>query len=171
MRYNASLTKHHDGASRAHVARYAIAKGFITPGDTVIDATCGTGYGSTFISDVAGKVLAYDQVDKLTQTADNVEYTKCDLEKPFEFPECDVSISLETLEHLENPILLVRELQGASRKWFIFSVPLNEEPGGNPFHKQVFTKTSALQMVANPLWAMYHSFMQGNHIIGIMYRI
>lgn len=174
MRYNASLTNFNDGASRAHLARYFVARGFILSSDFVIDAACGTGYGSELLANIAKQIYAFDQLDKIKETDfNNIEYKKIDLESVYEYPKADVVISLETIEHLspEGAKNFIDCVLKKTRKFFIFSVPLFEKLGANPFHKQVFpTKDHIWNLVQREGWKPFHSYMQGNHLIGIMWR-
>ena len=172
MRYNASLTKLDDGATRAHLVRYFFARGFVSPGDTVMDAACGTGYGSRLLADVAETVCAVDQLENIKEEwqQDNIMYLESDMNKKANYPEVDILVSLETLEHLETPEVFIDMMKDRIKKFFIYSVPLNEEPGANPFHLQTFTKNSILALVERTGMKHFHTLMQGNHYIGAMYR-
>lgn len=170
MRFNASLTNFKDGASRAHLARYYLARGYVDFGDRVIDAACGTGYGSKLLLNVASNVYGFDQVEKIKH--EGVIYKQVDLAKFEDYPQAEVAVSLETLEHLteDGAKQFVSNLLENTTKFFIFSVPLGEEPGGNPFHQQVFNKNSIWRLVKTDGWAPFHKYMQGNHLIGVMYN-
>lgn len=174
MRYNVSLVNFEDGASRAHLMRYFVARGFISPDDKVIDAACGTGYGTKLISEITkNTIYAFDQIEKLRHEAENIIYRKVDLSQKYQYPHADVAISLETIEHLtpEGAKNFIDSILELTSKFFIFSVPLGETLGANPFHLQVFpTKDHAWRMVAREGWKPFHSVMQGNHLIGIMYN-
>lgn len=175
MRYNVSLDNFKDGTSRAHMIRYYFARGFVGPEDTVKDAACGTGYGSKLLSEVAKTVYAYDQLDKINYESDNLIYSKADLETQITYYETDITISLETIEHLtkEGSEHFVQRMLERTRKWFIFSVPLGEDltiENANPWHKQSFTQSSIRQLVQHNGWMEYHSLMQGNHFLGVMRR-
>lgn len=172
MRYDVPLDNYDDGAGRAHLIRYYVARGIVEPLDEVIDVACGTGYGSELISRVATKVYSYDQLDKIRYHGeiDNIEYQKVDLETFDNYPEVDVSISLETIEHLNNPRAMIQNVLKKTKRLFIFSVPLDEEPGANPFHLQTFNKNSIWEIVMMPGWKQFHTLMQGNHLIGIIWK-
>lgn len=172
MRYDVSLTNFNDGASRAHLIRYFFARGFVTPEDEVIDSACGTGYGSMMLSKVAKKVYAFDQLDEIRYKENNIEYQKVDLASQYDYPDVDVAISLETIEHLtqEGSRVFLDSLLPHVRKMFVFSVPLHEEPGANPFHLQTFNEGSAWTTVLRPGWKQFHTLMQGNHLLGVLWR-
>lgn len=171
MRYNTSLTNYKDGATRAHLARYFVAKSYIELGDDVIDAACGTGYGSLVISPICNKVYAYDQIDSIKGN-DSIIYTKANFEEPIAFPEADVAISLETIEHLtkDGSRKFITNLLEHTKRFFIYSVPLEEELGENPFHQQVFNSFTIRDLVKTDGWQEFHSYMQGNHFICVMWR-
>ena len=110
-RYNVDLQKKKFvGADSAHIARYIVARGLIRPGDHVLDAACGTGYGSRFLKQVATKVWGFDYSDEALKHAelrhtlgDGIEFNKADFNTHVDYPEVDVSVSLETVEHLKEP--------------------------------------------------------------------
>lgn len=174
MRYDVNIEAFHDGASRAHLIRYYVARGCVEPGDKVIDAACGTGYGSELLSRVVDKVYSFDQLDSIKYKGDinNIEYQKVNLEHFKDFPEADVGISLETIEHLPygGAKRFMGSLLSKLKRFFIFSVPLNEVSGANPFHKQTFNESQAWEMVNFPGWKPFHTLMQGNHLMGVLYR-
>lgn len=173
MRYNASPENLDDGATRAHLIRYFFAKGFVSPKMSVLDIASGTGYGSRLLAEVADVVYAFDQIDDINQEhrRENIIYTKHDLNQAYDYPDVDVFVCLETLEHLEMPKVLLDSAMPHVRKFFVYSVPLDEVPGANPFHVQQFTKNSILNLVHREGWKEFHSLMQGNHYLGVMYRL
>ncbi len=144
--------------SDAHVARYQWATHFVRPGDTVLDAACGLGYGSYLIQTgtMAARTLGIDgsayAVDYATANfgtmVSNLKFQAGMLPEVLRgIPDhsIDVVISFETLEHIDaNKELLVefhRVLTPAGR--LITSVPndwsdeTGEDP--NPFHLHVYT--------------------------------
>ena len=168
--YNANL-KNPSGADRAHISRYLLARGFVNPGEIVVDAACGTGYGSRLLAEVAKHVYGYDIdfnaiVIASKNKPKNITFSTVSLENA-NIKSCDVIVSLETIEHLTDPKSVIRKFYRRARRGLIFSVPLGEEKGANPFHKSVFTKGDILGLVGSAGWKMFHSFMQGNHFIGI----
>jgi len=163
--------KNPSGADNAHIARYLLARGFVNPGEIVVDAACGTGYGSRLLAEVAKFVHGYD-IDRravsvaVSRKTDNTAFHVTDLERG-DIVRCDVAVSIETLEHLVNPENLVKKFYRRANRLFVFSVPLNEEAGANPFHNTTFTRDSIVKLVTDCGWKMFHSFMQGNHFIGV----
>lgn len=142
--------------SDAHVFRYDLASKYIRPGDVVLDAACGLGYGSYLLS-VLTKARFITGIDG---SAGGIEYAKTNYLRSdilrFQegyLPDClnafpdhsvDCVISFETLEHVDNPELLLAEfyrvLTPGGR--IICSVPndWSDESGEdpNPFHFHVY---------------------------------
>jgi 2-polyprenyl-3-methyl-5-hydroxy-6-metoxy-1,4-benzoquinol methylase len=144
--------------SDAHVARYQWAASFVRPGDNVLDAACGLGYGSYLLQTgtMAARTLGIDgSAYAIDYACTNFGSVVPDLEfRGGMLPEAlkgiadhsvDVVISFETLEHVEDNISLLAEfhrvLTPAGR--IIVSVPndWSDETGTdpNPFHLHVYT--------------------------------
>jgi SAM-dependent methyltransferase len=144
--------------SDAHVARYELARRFVRPGDRVLDAACGLGYGSRLLADatLAGSVLGVDVDDWAIRYAtdhygrshgrlsfDVRDLTALDDIEPASF---DVIVSFETIEHLAGPEAFLEQcrrlLTPGGR--FVCSVPNQwlDEHGvdPNPHHLHVFDR-------------------------------
>lgn len=142
--------------SDAHVDRYRWASEFIRPGDSVLDAACGLGYGSYVLSMLSkgGRFLGIDGSEYAVNYADSnfgkralIEY-KCGMlpEALLALPDhsVDVVVCFETLEHVRDPRALLKEfyriLTPGGR--IVASVPndwsdeTGEDP--NPFHFHVY---------------------------------
>ncbi|MDI6527831.1 methyltransferase domain-containing protein [Pseudomonas otitidis] len=143
--------------SDAHVIRYDWACNYIKPGDRVLDAACGLGYGAHLIRNLTGasRVIGVDgsehsieYANKLYGTSENQVDYLCGMLPEFlaRFPDSsfDVVVSFETLEHVEEPQALLEEfdriLVPGGR--VIVSVPndwsdeTGEDP--NPYHLHVY---------------------------------
>lgn len=91
-----------------HYHRYYSVKN-ILHGKIVLDAACGTGYGSSIISETADMVYGIDISDEAILYAEEhysnskIKYTKGSIEK-LEFPDkyFDVVVSFETIEHVDE---------------------------------------------------------------------
>ena len=144
--------------SDAHVARYLWAANFIRPGDRVLDAACGLGYGSYTLAELSkaksitgidGSDYAYDYAhENFTPLSDKLDFSVGylpDCLKSYPDGHFDLIVSFETLEHVEHPQALLKEfhrlLSPGGR--IIVSVPndwsdeTGEDP--NPFHLHVYT--------------------------------
>ena len=143
--------------SDAHMIRYHWSSDYIRPGDRVLDAACGLGYGTHLVAHqtMASEVLGIDASEwaidyaRLSFSSVNDRVSFVDGMLPAcleEFPEAsfDVILSFETLEHVEDPAALLAEfsrlLTPGGR--VIVSVPndWSDETGDdpNPFHLQVY---------------------------------
>lgn len=144
--------------SDAHVVRYQWAAQFIRPGDTVLDAACGLGYGSYLLqsASVAKKTLGIDGSDYAIDYAtlnyaaqrEGLEFRVGMLPSALAaLPDqsIDVVISFETLEHVDENIGLLSEFRRVLTPGgrLIASVPndWSDESGEdpNPFHVHVYT--------------------------------
>lgn len=148
--------------SDAHVARYQLAARYVRPGDMVIDAACGMGYGVH----LTHALTRCAQVTGIDGSAAAVAYAQANfgLEGVTDFregflPQCladlpdasvDVVISFETLEHVEDPAALLAEFRRILTPGgrLVASVPhdwsdeTGEDP--NPFHLHVYDKARFL---------------------------
>lgn len=151
------MTREAGERSDAHIARYQWAATFVRPGDTVLDAACGLGYGSYLIQcgTTASQTIGIDGSDyAIDYAAHNFSHSVNNLSfKTGMLPEAldsipdhsvDIVISFETLEHVPDPEGLLaafhRVLTPAGR--IIVSVPndwsdeTGEDP--NPFHLHIY---------------------------------
>lgn len=133
-----------------HLTRYLWAQKF-TKNKIVIDAACGTGYGSKILK--AKNYLGVDNSEEVIKFAKqhyNGDFQIIDLEKQ-KLPkhEVDVIVSFETLEHLAQPenFLMSAKKSLKSGGLFIFSVPLTEKRGENPFHKHIWGEEEIKKLI------------------------
>lgn len=133
-----------------HAARYLLAKPFVK-GKRVLDVACGEGYGSRLMRDwgaasVSGVDLFQPAIETATRlfAGDNVSFTAksaYELDSLFADGEFDVIVSLETIEHLDQPALFLQKVKKVAKAdaVIIVSCPNDHwyypEPGqGNEFH-------------------------------------
>lgn len=155
--------------SDAHLARYEWARGFVKPGDHVLDAACGLGYGTALLWDgtEAARVVGIDSsrfaVDygrlSFSPGRPGVEFHVADVEswRGWTQDSLDCIVSFETLEHLEDPCRFVanacRALRPGGR--FVCSVPNRwvDDSGRdpNPHHRHVFDLSRLLASIPSPL--------------------
>jgi len=121
-----------DGSTRSHRFRYHLGRGFVKPGDTVLDLGCGKGYGSQILSEVAEEVIGFDidagQINNNIEEFDeeNILFLPANLEES-DLPHCDVACSFEVIEHLYKPAEFIERLKTRVKKWIVVSVPIGEE--------------------------------------------
>lgn len=94
-----------------HVERYQFAQKYCTDKD-VLDAACGCGYGSNILSKEAKCVMSVDySADTIDYAqkhwaANNITFTQADINSDLTtLGKFDVVVSLETVEHLDAPII------------------------------------------------------------------
>jgi radical SAM superfamily enzyme YgiQ (UPF0313 family) len=145
-----TLGKSPEFTTKEHLARYFWAKKF-TKNKIIIDAACGTGYGSEILK--AKYYLGLDnsrEAIKFAKKHYNGDFRILDLDKQ-KLPKkrVDVIISFETLEHLNQPenFLMNAKKSLKSGGLFIFSVPLTERRGENPFHKHVWREEEIKKII------------------------
>jgi SAM-dependent methyltransferase len=172
------------GANSAHIARYFLARGWVMPGETVLDAACATGYGSHLIGQVAEKVIGIDMDEGCISDAhgrwgkDNIDFRVGDLNK-IEWPDADVLISIESFEHFNDFEYCLAQARKHIKRVMIITVPLGgtshtytkEElklPAGenNDFNNVVDFESK----FANDDWKCHTVFEFGYSGFGIFYK-
>jgi len=105
------------GPLASHLKRYDFARQFCM-NKTVLDAACGVGYGSYFLSKEAKEISGVDICEeaityaKLHYQRDNMVFKVMDIHS-LDFPDgyFDMACSFETLEHLEKPEDFLAEIR------------------------------------------------------------
>jgi len=144
-----------------HIARYNFALR-AAEGNRVLDAACGTGYGTKLLSESASEVIGVDISNEAITYASklypDIAFSCIDLSKTFPADgPYDLIVSFETIEHLDKPEVF---LKNASQncKEFLFSIPVNNP---NNFHKHVWSKEEIIKLI-NKYWSRvdwYHQEM------------
>jgi trans-aconitate methyltransferase len=133
--------------------RYRLAAGFTEPGDTVLDAACGVGYGAEVFQRFPVHYIGVDK-EPISQSVKDCQFIQADLtewEPDFEF---DIGVSFETIEHLSLYEHLLSVLKQAKR-WMIVSVPVVPTKHVNPFHLHDFQPQELPNLVADDKWEYY----------------
>jgi SAM-dependent methyltransferase len=150
-------------ATFGHEARYALAAGFLRPGDVVVDAACGIGYGA-LILDAHGDVTYYG-VDRDTSVIAVKEHARrtfieADLQSWQPSFALDVAVGFETIEHLENYQVYLEWVRRAKR-FIVVSVPIVPSKHENVFHVHDFERDDVIQLVtADDEWRLFQYFDQ-----------
>ena len=129
-----------------HLARYAWAGGLVQ-GKRVLDAGCGSGYGSDLLTRAgAAEVVGVDLEAEVIESARNeypaATFATADIrELPAELGDFEVVVCFEVLEHLDDPETALGQLGAVLREGglLLVSSPNRDVyPPGNPFHKREF---------------------------------
>jgi len=133
-----------------HFARYAHARPYAR-GRRVLDAACGTGFGSAYLARAAEAVLGLDLDERVIAfarehfAADNCRFAVHDLHEPIRGEDpFGLVTSFETLEHVTDPDRCVRHLAGAlaGDGVALISVPNGTKErlgGGKHYHPNQFS--------------------------------
>ena len=113
----------------------------------VLDAGCGEGFGLRSILSKHPQVIGMDYQLEALQVAQQINasciFSVGDLlALPFQTNEFDLTISLEVLEHIEQPELALAELCRVSNRWMLLSVP----------HEPLFRGANFLRGKNVPAW-------------------
>ncbi|GMB01256.1 hypothetical protein PIPA1_40550 [Pelosinus sp. IPA-1] len=167
-----------------HINRYLLAKQFCE-GKKVLDVACGQGYGSYLMAHnwgaefVAGVDISTDAIEAANRyfKNDKVKFychaaeTVNELFPPETF---DVIISLETIEHLTDPVPFLQALKHLVKPGgiIILSCPNDhwyfpEEDQSNPFHVRKYT-FDEFSNIAEMVLGSAQAFMIGTPIAGFV---
>jgi SAM-dependent methyltransferase len=141
---------------RLHLERYAFAARCLAPG-RALDIACGVGYGTPLLAEAAGgAVLGVDRSESAIEYArrrygrSDVAFRVADAMR-FEDSEGFASIvTLETLEHVEDPRGLLERLVAMLRPGgvLVASVPTTPSVDVNPHHRHDFSERSFERLLA-----------------------
>lgn len=147
-----------------HFDRYKLALNYINPDFVVLDAACGSGYGSEILAGRAKKVVGADASSHAIKYAnnchkkDNIEFIESDLNKSLDFPNdyFDMIVSLETLEHVLDQEKMISEFRRILKKGglLLISSPDREIITGkagndNKYHIKELSKKEFVSLLRN----------------------
>jgi len=166
-----------------HLARYAFAAR-LARGKHVLDAGCGTGYGSGELAKTAGSVVGVDQsTDAITFARENyrlpnLRFVQGSVESlPIADASFDLVAAFEVIEHLERWrefLLEVRRVLVPTGQ-FIVSTPnklyyaeTRERAGPNPFHHHEF-EFAEFRNELSEVFPHISMFLE-NHVEGVVFQ-
>lgn len=147
-------------APEGHRWRYHLAAGFLEPGDTIIDAACGIGYGAEIIQTrSSADYIGVDRDVSETTPLPGCQFIEADLRtwtSPVGF---DVFAGFETLEHLTDYRHYVAHAKQA-RRWILVSVPVVPTTHLNPHHCHNFAPGAVAALFIDDRWRLWQSVLQ-----------
>ena len=158
---------------RLHVERYDFAARHVRPG-RLLDIACGVGYGTRILTDAAdgrtrglGLDISNAAISHANERyANEVTRYLCADAMDFESDEgFDTIVSIETLEHLPEPLRFVEHVAALLNPGglFIASVPVTPSVDGNPHHLHDFTERSFRRVFGHLRLVAIASFEQDQH--------
>ena len=151
-----------DGIRRDHVARYEWAAKYLGKPCWVVDFACGIGYGTAILSDAGHTATGFDK------SIEAIQYGRKFYARPgltlhqgdandahkLERDGFDAAVCFETIEHVEDPRILLRALRAAA-PLLLASVP-NEDVipfgPGFAFHHRHYTKGEFANLLGECGW-------------------
>jgi 2-polyprenyl-3-methyl-5-hydroxy-6-metoxy-1,4-benzoquinol methylase len=147
---------------RRHIERYALVRQYLF--GNVLDAACGVGYG-TYLLAKNPDVTSIRGVDCDNESiafansnfkSDKIFFENNKIEDVI--GEYDILVSLETIEHLEEPIVLAELAERCNIKEIIVSYPTKKTTHYNKYHhwdldtadlKYIFSKYECINEIIN----------------------
>lgn len=165
---------------RLHQERYDFARRMLRGLDgsgVILDAGCGVGYGSEFLSEAARIVVGIDNNLEALQKAKGCYarplYMQHDLEQKLPFLSGTFSdvVLLEAIEHVKSPDRVLDNLKAVlvEKGRLIVSIPLNEKFGDNPYHLTLWDRWEDFseQVQSNGFSYIGRSFKQPDNWTGV----
>lgn len=164
------------------MARYSMVR-TLAKGKRVLDVACGEGYGSYLMAKYwgAAQVTAVDISSEAIEAArhnfaaDNITYEVMaagDLSQKFALGSFDLVISLETIEHLDNPEQFLHEIKKVCTDDATIIISCPNDPAhyqdgqhSNPFHTRTYSAQQFFDMAEGVLGRCKQKFV-GAPILG-----
>ena len=142
-----------DILNRRHIERYALIRQYLY-GD-VLDVSCGSGYGSYLVSNnpdinsVLGLDISKEGIDwaKANFETEKVKFLQKRIED--HTSKADVLVSIETIEHLENPHILNDLAERCQVDQILVSYPSKKTTRYNAFHFSDFIDDEIIRIFSN----------------------
>jgi len=172
---------------RSHLKRYEFAKQLLNIGDVVGDFACGTGYGTSMLSEKASKVIGIDIntkvidiIKKRYKENNKIEFINSNIIDIKLKNYFDKIISFETIEHFDEkdiPCVLniyIKALKNNGK--LIFSVPYMQKRDNLAikmgFHKTFYIDENEIQKWLNQAgFKRFHFRYQNNKTHDIMDKL
>lgn len=171
-----------------HLARYQFVDRLFPREGVILDVCCGCGYGTAYLAEMPGRTVvgidvASDAIAYARQhyQGPHLQYILADvMNLPVQAASADAVLALEAIEHLHDPIALLKQIRRAVKPGGIFlaSTPnrLVTKSGAtpaNPFHireytpeefeallREVFPTVSLYGEALSPAFLVYEQSLQ-----------
>lgn len=162
-----------DGVFADHQDRYKWAASMLRAGDRVVDAPCGTGYGSVFLATLPGVTYHGVDIERSAVEAAVQQYRMARggfvegsmLDIPMGSEHVDVVVSFEGFEHVEDHVQVMAEfyrvLKSGGR--LIMSTPVRGVAPGTAWDKYMVTPDEFVAYVAGAGFVDIERFYQENY--------
>lgn len=160
-----------------HLSRYSSVVDIVKD-RVVLDIASGAGYGTNLIAQHAKQVTGVDysqdaiEYSKKLYKSKNLNFIQADAQAlPFEDSSVEVVVSLETIEHLNNPEKFVKEVKRVLKPdgVFIVSTPNDDEYiEGNEFHIHEF-RLKDLRKLIGKYFSKSEFYYQGSYFAAGLY--
>lgn len=144
----------------AHLWRYFWAASLKLP-EGVIDAACGTGYGTSILRAYGHAATGLDRDPDAISLAHrrwSYGFIVGDMES-FTFEGWGTLVSFETIEHLTRPVVFLGKLRTTT---LLASVPIVPTIHYNPHHRHDFTRLSFHVMLKSAGWKIEEEHLQSH---------
>lgn len=158
---------------KLHIARYEWAASLIREDKRIrriLDAACGVGYGSAILAncksdvevigaDIDAAAVAYAQE---RYGASGAIYLQSDISKLENAAYFDAIVSLETIEHVPDPVAVINKFWQLLSKsgLFVLSVPVTPSVDVNPYHLTDFSAASIRKILRSANFEIVAEFGQ-----------
>ncbi|MDD2487145.1 MAG: class I SAM-dependent methyltransferase [Candidatus Gracilibacteria bacterium] len=131
-----------ESAEITHAARYHFAKKFLKSDQITLDAPCGTGYGTSIITQIGAKCRGIDISKDAINHANTFfsndlnDFLVGNIEKINNYfnDRFDAVISFEGIEHISNQEDFLDGVKKILKKNGVLIISTPRKPHGNPFH-------------------------------------
>jgi 2-polyprenyl-3-methyl-5-hydroxy-6-metoxy-1,4-benzoquinol methylase len=174
-------------ALRQHLVRYRLAAAYVQRGQSVLDAASGSGYGSMLLAAAGGDVVAVDRDATAIRHGrrfyghPSIRWIRADLEewaagrlrlRGCQALEFHRVVSLETIEHVRDPLALLQAFRGHLRRdgALICSVPIVDSMHFDPYHKHDFSEESFTTLLRDSGFHVVDRLVQEDTFLTVVAR-
>jgi SAM-dependent methyltransferase len=139
----------HEQERRIHLERYEYASGVMS-GKKVLDCACGMGYGTDMLRSRGATALGVDiDPGAIALAGERYPESSYAVGDIYTVPldGVEAAVCFETLEHLDDPELVIDRFSAAGVSEIIASVPIRPTVHANHWHRRDFTHDSFRSLI------------------------